>query len=175
VDFRLLSEERDLVRLKEGFIVGAKALTHATMRAVAGPAFPTSYSPRVAAVGAPGALNTLQRGLFSGLLDYAGPLRGTLIDNVITLGATLDQLVRDDRALTEFVAGGVGGVWHASGTCRMGRADDPFAVTDGAGRVHGVSGLRICDASLMPAIPRANTNLPTIMLAERIADLVRAG
>jgi 5-(hydroxymethyl)furfural/furfural oxidase len=108
------------------------------------------------------------------MLDNAGMFRGALIKNVVTLGVTLKHLMADDAALTEFVSGGVGGVWHASGTCRMGRADDPLAVTDGAGRVHGVPGLRICDASLMPAIPRANTNIPTIMLAERIADLMRA-
>ena len=51
---------------------------------------------------------------------------------------------------------------------------DPLAVTDGAGRVRGVQGLRVCDASLMPSIPRANTNTPTLMMAERIADLTRA-
>jgi 5-(hydroxymethyl)furfural/furfural oxidase len=47
-------------------------------------------------------------------------------------------------------------------------------VTLGDGRVIGVSGLRICDASLMPAIPCANTNVPTLMMAERIADLIKA-
>ncbi|MEO8884261.1 MAG: GMC oxidoreductase, partial [Devosia sp.] len=47
------------------------------------------------------------------------------------------------------------------------------AVTDGSGRVYGVEGLRVVDASLMPAIPRANTNTPTIMMAERIADLIK--
>jgi 5-(hydroxymethyl)furfural/furfural oxidase len=175
VDFRLLSDRRDLDRLKQGFLLGAKALTDPSMAAKSGPAFPTSYSPRVAAVGAPGAFNTLQRGAFAGMLDWAGPLRDALIRNIVTLGVTLDHLVRDDKALTEFVGQSVGGVWHASGTCRMGRADDPLAVTDGSGRVYGVTGLRVCDASLMPAIPRANTNLPTIMMAERIADLIKAG
>ena len=57
----------------------------------------------------------------------------------------------------------------------MGRADDPGSVTDHAGRVHGVPGLRVCDASLMPSAVSANTNLPTIMIAERIADLIKAG
>ena len=49
-----------------------------------------------------------------------------------------------------------------------------MAVTDGVGRVRGVQGLRVCDASLMPTIPRANTNTPTMMMAERIADLMRS-
>jgi uncharacterized protein (TIGR02118 family) len=57
----------------------------------------------------------------------------------------------------------------------MGREDDPMAVTDASGRVLGVYGLRICDASLMPAVPCANTNISTIMIAEKIADHVKAG
>jgi 5-(hydroxymethyl)furfural/furfural oxidase len=51
----------------------------------------------------------------------------------------------------------------------MGRADDPDAVVDTNGRLRGVGGLRVVDASIMPAIPRGNTNIPTIMLAEKIA------
>jgi choline dehydrogenase-like flavoprotein len=51
----------------------------------------------------------------------------------------------------------------------MGRADDRDAVTDPQGRVRGLAGLRVVDASIMPAIPRGNTNIPTIMLAEKIA------
>jgi 5-(hydroxymethyl)furfural/furfural oxidase len=174
VDFRLLSDERDFERLKIGFRTGANLLSQATMAAVTGPVFPTSYSARVGAIAAPGMLNTLQRGLFAGMLDYAGPLRVALIRNVVTLGVTLDNLLADDKALGDFVRDAVGGVWHASGTCRMGREDDPMAVTSGSGLVKGVEGLRVCDASLMPSIPRANTNTPTIMIAERIADLVKA-
>jgi len=136
--------------------------------------FPTTYSPRVAKVAASGAWNTVRRGMLAGMLDYSGPLRSVVVHNIITLGIRLDTLLRDDQALTEFISGGVGGVWHASGTARMGRADDPLAVTDGSGRVHGLSGLRVVDASIMPSIPRANTNTPTIMMAERIADLIKA-
>jgi 5-(hydroxymethyl)furfural/furfural oxidase len=56
----------------------------------------------------------------------------------------------------------------------MGSADDPAAVTDPSGAVYGVHNLRVCDASLMPSIPCANTNVPTIMIAERIADMIRS-
>ena len=108
------------------------------------------------------------------MLDFAGPLRSHLIHGVVTLGIRLDHLLEDDDALTEFIGASVGGVWHASGTCRMGAPADPLAVTDGQGRVFGLDGLRVCDASLMPTIPRANTNTPTVMMAERIADLIKA-
>ena len=52
------------------------------------------------------------------------------------------------------------------------RADDDATVTDPTGRVHGIAGLRVCDASVMPMVPSANTNLPTMMIAEKIADAV---
>jgi choline dehydrogenase len=63
--------------------------------------------------------------------------------------------------------------YHQVGTCRMG--PDPTAgdVVDASGAVHGVKGLSVADASIMPDIPSANTNLPTIMVAERISDLLR--
>lgn len=65
----------------------------------------------------------------------------------------------------------VGDYVHAVGTCRMGAVDDSLAVVDTAGRVIGYEGLLVCDASVMPAVPRANTHLPTMMLAERIAAM----
>jgi choline dehydrogenase len=64
-------------------------------------------------------------------------------------------------------------MYHPVGTCRMGR--DADAVVDPTLRVHGVAGLRVADASVMPTVPAANTNGPTIMLAEKAADLIRAG
>ncbi len=62
---------------------------------------------------------------------------------------------------------------HPSCTARMGPTDDPTAVVDERGLVHGVHGLRIADASIMPRVPSANTNVPTIMIGERMAEFVR--
>ncbi|MBS0521955.1 MAG: GMC family oxidoreductase N-terminal domain-containing protein, partial [Proteobacteria bacterium] len=59
---------------------------------------------------------------------------------------------------------------HASGTCRMGAADDPRAVVDPHCRVIGCTGLRVIDASIMPTVVRANTHLTTVMIAEKMAD-----
>ncbi len=173
VDFAMLSDARDLERLKLALRFGARTLAAPSMAAHRGTLFPSSYSPRVAAVAVPGAWNALQRGTLAALLDIAGPLRAWLVRRVVTQGVTLDQLLADDAALTQFVTRSVGGTWHPSGTCRMGAAGDPLAVTDSRGAVYGVEGLHVCDASLMPSIPCANTNVPTIMIAERIADLLR--
>ena len=62
---------------------------------------------------------------------------------------------------------------HASGTCRMGAADDPRSVVDPECRVIGCAGLRVIDASIMPEVPRANTHLTTVAIAERMADRLR--
>jgi 5-(hydroxymethyl)furfural/furfural oxidase len=171
----MLSDRRDLDRLKTALRMGAAVLLDPHMDGHRGPVFPSSYSPRVARIAGPGAWNALQRGVLSGMLDLAGPLRAALVHAAVTLGTTLDGLLRDDDALTEFVHRHVGGTWHPSGTCRMGAGDDPAAVTSPQGQVHGIDGLRVADASLMPSIPCANTNIPTIMIAERIAEFVRSG
>jgi 5-(hydroxymethyl)furfural/furfural oxidase len=136
--------------------------------------FPSSYSPRVAKVAVPGTANALQRGALSALLDWAGPWRAGLIRRLVTQGVSITDLLHDDHAMTQFITRSVGGTWHPSGTCRMGAADDLLAVTDASGAVHGVQDLQVCDASLMPSIPCANTNIPTIMIAERIADMIRS-
>jgi 5-(hydroxymethyl)furfural/furfural oxidase len=84
-------------------------------------------------------------------------------------------LVEDDAALADHIRDNVAGTFHPVGTCRMGAADDRNAITDPAGCVHGVAGLRVIDASIMPTIPRGNTNIPTIMVAEKLADTMLSG
>jgi choline dehydrogenase len=67
-----------------------------------------------------------------------------------------------------------GSGYHPCGTAKMGPDDDPLAVTDGRGRVRGVRGLYVADASLMPTITSSNTNLPTLMIGERFGEWLRA-
>jgi choline dehydrogenase len=91
---------------------------------------------------------------------------------------TLDSLIEGEvvpgpevEAVDAFIRENVRGYFHPVGTCRVGSAEDRGAVVDGAGRVHGIENLYVCDASIMPTIPRTNTNLTTFAIAERIADL----
>ncbi|MCY4579804.1 MAG: GMC oxidoreductase, partial [Chloroflexi bacterium] len=87
---------------------------------------------------------------------------------------TPNQLDSDD-ALDEWIRREVSTMHHISCTCKMGPESDPLAVVDQHGRVHGVEGLRIADASIMPDCPRANTNVTTIMIGERVADFIKSG
>ena len=90
-------------------------------------------------------------------------------------GYTIEQMMTDDEAIEEFVRKSAVGVWHASCTCRMGAGDDAMAVTSPTGRVRGLGGLRVVDASIFPVVPCANTNFPTMMVAEKISDIILAG
>jgi len=76
--------------------------------------------------------------------------------------------------LEDYMTGSVGGYWHPVGTCAMGPPDDSRAVVDASGRLHGSPNVYVVDASIMPTIPRSNTQLPVIAIAERISDLLRA-
>jgi choline dehydrogenase len=93
------------------------------------------------------------------------------------LGAYLDRPWQlpdhpSDDDLVEHVRAWAQTLYHPTSTCAMGSGED--AVVDAELRVRGVDGLRVADASVMPAVPRGNTNAPTIMVAERAADLIRS-
>ena len=81
--------------------------------------------------------------------------------------------VQTDEELAEFVRNWAQNIYHPVGTCKMG--NDPMAVVNDRLQVHGVQGLRVADASIMPFIINANTNIPCIMIGEKCADLVLAG
>ena len=84
-----------------------------------------------------------------------------------------DAELASDEALDEYLLREVTTGQHISGTCKMGPASDPLAVVDQFGNVHGLQNLRVADASIMPNCIRANTNLTTMMIGERIADFIR--
>ncbi|HEV2302481.1 MAG TPA: GMC family oxidoreductase N-terminal domain-containing protein [Stellaceae bacterium] len=175
VEFNLLSDRRDLERLMDAFHrLGAMQLSAALKEATSDP-FPASYSERVRKIGVVNQKNKRITDLIAKLLDGPAWLRQMMIDRFIVEGYRFDQLMRDDEALEDFIRKAAIGVWHASCTCRMGAENDPMAVTDSEGRVRGVSALRVVDASLFPAVPCANTNFPTLMTAEKIADAMLAG
>jgi 5-(hydroxymethyl)furfural/furfural oxidase len=98
-----------------------------------------------------------------------------VIARAIRPGRLVADRHRHDPISDAEILAASGTMFHPSCTCAIGREDDPFAVVDPECRVYGVHGLRVADASVMPKVPSANTNFPTIMIAERVADFMRAG
>jgi 5-(hydroxymethyl)furfural/furfural oxidase len=173
VELNLLSDSRDAVRLVDTFRKVAAWHLLPEMRAVAIDPFPMVYNEAVRKVAIRSPRNRVLTSILARILDGPGALRRAAIHGLITEAGPLAALLADEDALEEFVRGNVTGQWHASSTCRMGRENDPMAVTDSSGRVRGVTGLRVCDASVFPYVPSANTNIPVIMTAEKIADSIR--
>lgn len=81
------------------------------------------------------------------------------------------EAIQSDEEIDTFVRGAVESAYHPSCACRMGA--DAMAVVDADTRVHGIEGLRVVDSSIFPTIPNGNLNSPTIMLAERAADIIK--
>ncbi len=107
------------------------------------------------------------------VLAAPAPLRRAMIGAAIKPG----RLVADEAATypisDDEILATTGSSFHPSSTCAIGAADNPMAVVDPQCRVYGVQGLRVADASVMPQIVSANTNMPTIMIGERVAEFMR--
>jgi 5-(hydroxymethyl)furfural/furfural oxidase len=174
-EFNLLSDRRDLERLMHAFRMMGKLYATPAMQAVTSDPFPASYSERVRSVGVVNTRNKIITGVAGMLLDGPAALRTWMIRNFITEGFKFEEVMTDDDACEAFVRKAAIGVWHASCSCRMGADGDPMAVTDSQGRVRGMSGLRVVDASIFPVVPCANTNFPTLMTAEKISDTIVQG
>ena len=169
VDFRLLSDPRDMARLVAGVrLMGKLHLTDA-MRSVTSHPFPACYTDRARQVGVINTRNKMLTAIMAKLLDGPAPLRRLLLERFVMSAHDFESVMTDDDAAEAFVRETVAGIWHASCSCKMGDASDPMAVTDNQGRVHGIAGLRIADASVFPSVPSANTNFPVYMTAEKIA------
>jgi len=80
--------------------------------------------------------------------------------------------VTDDMALESFIRERVATTYHPVGTCKMGPSHDPMAVVNAQLQVHGIAGLRVADASIMPRVPGGNTSAPSMMIGERAAQFI---
>ncbi len=157
-----------------GFRLATRIFAAPEVRQVCGEAFVLTEAGRL------GKYNNLSRrnavlGWLGAKMFDASPRVGMRLLNTLARTRPLRDFVDDDDTLADFVRGSIIGTNHVSGTCRIGAVDDPMAVVDPAGAVYGVGGLRVADASAMPSVPSGNTHIPTVMVAEKIADAIRTG
>jgi 5-(hydroxymethyl)furfural/furfural oxidase len=169
VEFNFTGHELDLQRLMQGFRTAVEILAHEKVRAMTGVTFPVKFDDRLRRLNRMTTANRVQSAIIAALIDVVPPLAGPIFATLADRRVDLAALVEDDAALAEHVRQNVAGMFHPVGTCRMGAANDRHAVVDPAGRVRGVGGLRVVDASIMPTVTRGNTNIPTLMVAEKIS------
>jgi 5-(hydroxymethyl)furfural/furfural oxidase len=176
VEFNFTGHELDLERLTQGFRRAVEVLAHEKVRAMSGVTFPVKFDDRLRRLNRITTANRIGSSIIAALIDLVPPLAGPIFSTLADRRVDLAALVEDDAALAEHIRQNVAGMFHPVGTCRMGAASDRHAVVDPAGRVRGIGGLRVVDASIMPTVTRGNTNIPTIMVAEKIsAEMLSAG
>jgi 5-(hydroxymethyl)furfural/furfural oxidase len=174
VNFNWLSDRRDLDRLCDAVRLMAGMLATEPAPQFLSNLFPSKFSQRVRDFSKRTRRNTILTGIAATLMDNSALARDLLFDRIISDSPKLAALLADPAALEDYVRNNVHGAWHASCTCRMGNPADPQTVVDPQGRVVGAQNLFIADASVMPDVTRTNTNLPVIMIAERMAEMIGA-
>ena len=174
VEMNFAGHEADLKRLMLGFRLAVEMMRYRTVQDMTAITFPVKFTDRLRQLNRRSGSNALKAQTIAWLTDVmpamAGPVFATLADRKVDLV----EMVKDDEALAEHIRENVAGMFHVAGTCKMGAANDPDAVVDNVGRLRGFEGLRVVDASIMPTVPRANTNIPTIMVAEKISAAILA-
>jgi 5-(hydroxymethyl)furfural/furfural oxidase len=169
VRFNLLSDARDCDRLVNGVRFALELLDDPDVRRLRNEVFVpdsrlASHLARRAGWKSPVAW------LIAAGLDCAPLRRAALRKRALDVAA----LSADQKGMRQLVRAYANAAYHVCGTCRMGAMDDPEAVTDSCGRVRGVFGLRVGDASIFPTVPRANTHLTVLMAAEKVADQIKS-
>ena len=172
VDLNLASDGRDLARLVEGFTPPLRIMESPAVKAKVNTYFLAGYSDAVRALSVRTPGNWIKTAAAAALFDYAPFARDRLIRRRFGTPERLRAMVADDEPIADWIKSTVWSGWHVSGTCRLGRDGDPMAVLDPQCRVRGTDGLRVADASVMPAVCSANTNITTIAIAEKAADLI---
>jgi 5-(hydroxymethyl)furfural/furfural oxidase len=170
VEFNFTGHDLDLKRFMQGFRRCVEILAHDTVRAMTRLTFPVKFNDRLRRLNRITPGNRIKSAAIAALLDAVPPLAAPVFATLADRRVDLAALVEDDEALADHIRHNVAGTFHPVGTCRMGGTGDRDAVTDPSGRVYGADGLRVIDASIMPTVPRGNTNIPTIMVAEKLAD-----
>ena len=176
IEYNLLGHPADERRLSASIDFVAGLLADLSSQGLVGTPGPISRGGEADPFAKRTAANRMMSAAIAAAADLVPGLGDRLINALGTDGMRWNDILGDMASRDAYIRRTVTPLAHHAGTCRMGQADDPDAVVDSEGRVHGVPGLRVADASVMPTVPRGNTNLPTLMVAEKIAAaMVQSG
>jgi choline dehydrogenase-like flavoprotein len=174
IDFRMLEDPRDPPRLIKAARLVEDLLLDPVVAESYGDAFLLPPTMALNQFNRPGFAGSLLAAAAKAVVNAPGFVRRSIIGPVIRPGRWFANRNRRAALGDQELLDAAVPMAHPVGTCAIGRSADPASVVDHTCRVHGIGSLRVVDASVMPRIPRANTNLPTMMVAERAADLIRS-
>lgn len=172
VEMNMASDPRDLARLVQGMHLIFKLLDSPRLKETVDFWFPSSYNDGTRALAVKTFKNYASTWIAAQLSERPGLPRDLLYKYKFAPGMDISRLTADEAYLREWAQRTVWPNWHVCGTCKIGGDNDRLAVLDPECRVRGVEGLRVVDASVMPTIVSANTNISTIMVGERAASLI---
>ena len=167
-DFRLLSDPGDEARMVQVCRFAKSLLEDAEVRTTIQESFILPANPPMRLLNTPGLKSQIFSALFGGIMRMGSGVRRAAIDWAIGKGRYLSS-IPDDAAFARMCLDSALPMYHPAGTCALGTVVEPTT------RVIGVRGLYVADASIMPIVPRANTSIPTMMVAEKAAAHILSG
>jgi 5-(hydroxymethyl)furfural/furfural oxidase len=172
---RLLTDPRDAQRMVIATRFAERLIVDPALKGCFEEAYLLPRDPPLRLINATGARGAVKALAAAAVLGSPPALRRAVLGRAIAPGRLVAQ--RDFHAplADEEILAACGTMFHPSCTCAIGAEEDRMAVVDPQCRVYGVRGLWVADASIMPRVTSANTNIPTVMIAERAADFIRAG
>jgi 5-(hydroxymethyl)furfural/furfural oxidase len=171
---RLLTDPRDAKRMVIAARFAERLIVDQALKGCFREVYLLPRDPPLRLINDSGAMGAVKALAATAVLRLPPPLRRAAIERSIAPGRLLAHRELHARLSDQEILAACGTMFHPSCTCAMGGEDDPMAVVDPTCRVYGVRGLRVADASIMPKVPSANTNIPILMIAERAADFIRA-
>jgi 5-(hydroxymethyl)furfural/furfural oxidase len=173
VEFNFFDDPRDLQRMMDGVRLAVELFETPEVGGICGPPVILTNPGAIMRYNRLSRMNALRGLLAAAALDIA-PARTERAVRTLSGMRSARAIADSESDLKDYLRRSVIGSGHPTGTCRMGRESDPEAVTAADGRVYGVEGLRVADASIMPFVPSCNTHIPVVMGAEKIADALRS-
>ncbi|MDZ4735871.1 MAG: GMC family oxidoreductase [Rhodospirillaceae bacterium] len=172
VAFRFFDDPRDMERMVEAVrcfwsIAGSPDVAGTYRKR-----FLASYSPFVQRLNRYHMMNRLLAWSAVRMLDMGSGIRNRMFGLVLADGRDPDDVVRNDQAIEEWICRNATGFFHPVGTCAMGPAGDPMSVVDSHGKLIEIDGVWVVDASVMPRIVRATTNITTMAVALKLSQLL---
>lgn len=172
IEFSLLQDPRDPPRMLQAVRFAENLLMEPAVRDNFNDAF---LLPPVMALNQfdrPGLMGSLMSQAATLVLNSPAWVSRRVLSHILAPGRWIGNRHGRQALTDDEILGAIAPMGHVTSTCSIGRPDDPMAVVDKDCRVYGIENLRVVDASVMPNVPSANTNLPTIMVAERAAELI---